>query len=204
MGRAAIVLLTALALASCADDGDDGAASPEATPTEADAEAEATTEATTEAEGSEAPVPDAPGVPQPAGGLGEAVVYTSDEGWELTITVAEVRCDVEIEGEGLDPADDRFCLLQMEAENTGDAPNTDEFLFGSTVLASDDQRYEVSTQASEQYLVENDLGPTVVGPGARATIPLVFSLPADADPQILLVQGNADDDPVAIEVSPRS
>ena len=192
----AAVVVMSLAVASCAED-EGGDAATEATTTEA-----TTDEGSAQAEAAtEVPVPDAPAVPAPAGGIGDPVVYTADDGWELTFTVGQVECNVEIEAEGLDPADDRFCAVELEAENTGDAPNTDEFLFGSTLLASDDQRYEVSTQASEQFLVENDMGPSVVPPGERATIPLVFSVPTDAQPQFLLLQGNADEEPVVIELS---
>lgn len=143
---------------------------------------------------------------EPAGGIGDPVVYEggvdTEGAWELTVTVEEVACDVAVgEDVEFDPADGRFCVVTLQLRNTGTRPNLDAFTVGSTLQAGDGAQYPVQTPASEQYLVDNDLGPTVIEAGGESVVPLVFSVPEGEAPELLYLQsGTGGDPPLLIEL----
>lgn len=139
--------------------------------------------------------------------LGEPVVYRGAEDtesvWELTVVVQSVECDVEV-GEDVEAelGPNRFCVVQLEAENTGTEPNVSEFTEGSTVIVDEGGSHAVNDIATSLYAEQQGHELVAIGPAETARRLLVFSVPEGAEPTHLQLQAGANDEIVMIELSP--
>jgi hypothetical protein len=147
-----------------------------------------------------------PTVVEPDGGMGEPVVYRGGIGteveWEMTVTVTGVECDVEVGNDvEIEPAEDRFCAAHLQLENTGDEPNTTDFVQASVLQTDDGELHPAEAVASAAYADARDRDFAAVAPGEATERSLLFSLPDDAEPLYLHLQAAAADGIWTIELS---
>lgn len=142
---------------------------------------------------------------EPQASIGEPIVYRgavdTEEAWELTVTVQDVTCDVEIDDEvELAPGHDRFCVVDLHVENTGDTPNIEDFSRASTLLG-DEQMGMASPVATTEYVAEQGLHfPIGIEPGAAVDTATVFDFPDDPEPLYLELQAGTDDPRIMVDL----
>lgn len=142
----------------------------------------------------------------PQASIGEPVVYRGGLGteteWELTMVVSDIDCDIE-DGDELEesPGADRFCAVTLDAENTGQEPNVEEFSRASTLITETDEIGVAAPGASDTYRELHGLEPLIgILPGETAASALVFSVPDDAEPTHLHLQAGTDDEFLLIDL----
>jgi hypothetical protein len=191
LSRLALLAVAALLWAGCADDDDTGVGDLPGPPlgqTESDE-------------------PDDGGFDRDVQGtLGEPVVYRgaedTDAPWELTVVARDVECDVDIGDEvEAEPAEDRFCVVHLELENTGGEANVAEFTESSSVVVDDGSSHPVEEIATSIYAEDRGRELVAVAPGETAERALVFSVPDGTEPTHLQLQAAASDELVVIDLS---
>lgn len=141
----------------------------------------------------------------PQGGLGEPVVYQggvdTEQPWRLVITVTDFECDIDIgEDIAIEPGNERFCVARLQAENTGEHPNTTSLVESSAVQGEEGPAFPVNEMATDQYRDERDLGLPLIEPGEQAEKALVFDVADDVDPIYLHLRATVMDPIVTIDL----
>lgn len=140
---------------------------------------------------------------EPQASLDEPVVYRgasdTEEAWELTVTVRGLTCDIDL-GEEVDaePGHDRFCVVDLHLENTGNTANIEDFARNST-LFGDEQLGMASPVLTTEYIDEQGFAqPIGIEPGAAVDSAIVFDFIDEADPQYLELRAGTDDPAVIV------
>lgn len=142
---------------------------------------------------------------EPQATIGEPIVYRgaadTDEAWELTVTVREVACDIDVGDEAeIEPGHERFCVVDLHVENTGDTPNIEDFSRASTLLG-DEQMGMASPVATTEYVAERGLHfPIGIEPGAAVDTAIVFDFPDEPEPLYLELQAGIDDPRIMVDL----
>lgn len=134
--------------------------------------------------------------PAPAPGIGTAV-----RSGDLAFTVQGIECGVaEVGNEYLGTqAQGQFCLLEIDAENTGDEAVT-MMGFDQVLLDAKGREFSNDTEAG-LYLEDNSPFLEEINPGNTSTGTLVFDLPEGVEPVQAALTGGLLDDPVLVDLT---
>jgi hypothetical protein len=152
-------------------------------------------------------VDDVEPIVEPQASIGEPVVYRgalgTDVEWELTVTVEDIECDIEVGDETeVAAADDRLCAVGLRLENTGEHPNVEAFSQASSLITDTGEMGLSNVVGSELYIEEEEMDLLVgVAPGEVAETALLFNVAEGEEPMHLQLQAGADDDIVLIDLT---